>query len=136
MNVKAEKIEQFIQIINRNLLLVSAGQEDSVTPLEFRNLQRIDASIFGTDKFAFEMVHFVKASSENRNMPEDSLMYKWEKCFIKGLETLLVECGVVKDDIERDCFISRVYCWFSEKLSDRREIPRPILSMYIGFCDL
>ena len=32
MNVKAEKIDQIIQIINRNLLLVHAGQEDSVTP--------------------------------------------------------------------------------------------------------
>lgn len=126
MNVKAEKIDQIIQIINRNLLLVHAGQENSVTPLEFRNLQRIDASVFGTDKFAFEMVHFVKSGNDNKP-PEGSLLYKWEKCFVKGLETLLVECGVVKDDIERDCFVSRVYCWFSEKLSERRELPRPAL---------
>ena len=127
MNLKTEKIEQFIQIINRNLLLVQAGQEDSVTPLDFRNLQKIDASIFGTDKFAYEMIHFVKSGSDNRP-PEGSLLYKWESCFVRGLETLMVECGVVKDEIERDCLIGRVYCWFSEKLSDRRELPRPPLN--------
>lgn len=126
MNLKTEKIEQFIQIINRNLLLVQAGQEDSVTPLDFRNLQKIDATIFGIDKFAYEMIHFVKSGSDNRP-PEGSLLYKWESCFVRGLETLMVECGVVKDEIERDCLIGRVYCWFSEKLSDRRELPRPAL---------
>jgi hypothetical protein len=126
MNLKTEKIEQFIQIINRNLLLVQAGQESSVTPLDFRTLQKIDASIFGTDKFAYEMIHFVKSGTDNRP-PEGSLLFKWETCFVKGLETLMVECGVVKDEIERDCLIGRVYCWFSEKISDRRELPRPPL---------
>ena len=46
-------------------------------------------------------------------------MFLWQ-----GLETLLVECAVVSDDIERDCFVSRVYCWFTEKLAERRELPR------------
>lgn len=43
---------------------------------------------------------------------------------MQGLEALLVECAVVNDDIERDCFVSRVYCWFTEKLGERRELPR------------
>lgn len=138
MNVKAEKLEQIIQIVNRNLLLVQAGQEDNVTPLEFRNLQRVDAGVFGTDKFAFEMVHFVKSGTDSK-APVGSLLQKWEKCFVKGLETLLVECAVVKDDIERDCFVSRVYCWFSEKLSERRALPRPPIGKDFHFflsCDL
>lgn len=127
MNVKADKIEQIIQVINRNLLLVSSGNLESATPLEFRNLQRIDAGVFGNDKFAFEMVHFVKNELE-KSKPEGSLAHAWEKAFVQGLETLLVECAVVKDDIERDCFVSRVYCWFTEKLSERRALPRPVLS--------
>ena len=122
MNIKAERIEQMIQIVNRNLLLIYAGQREGVTPLDVRKLQRVDAGIFGSDKFAFEMVHFVKSSRDQNE--EGSITSFWEKSFLKGLETLLVECAVVKDDIERDCFISRVYCWFTEKLVERRELPR------------
>ena len=48
----------------------------------------------------------------------------WETNFVQGLESLLVECAVVNDDIERDCFVSRVYCWFTEKLQERRDLPR------------
>ena len=48
----------------------------------------------------------------------------WDRIFSDGLELLLVECAMVNDDIERDCFISRVYCWFTEKLTERRELPR------------
>lgn len=126
MNVKAEKVEQIIQSVNRNLQLIFSGQQIGIIPLELRNLEKVDAGIFGSDKFAFEMIHFVKSDSDNLS-PESSVAYKWGKCFVNGLETLLVECAVVKDDIERDCFISRVYCWFTERLSDRRELPRPVL---------
>ncbi|RYG97724.1 hypothetical protein EON65_52420, partial [archaeon] len=48
----------------------------------------------------------------------------WDENFVNGLEALLVECAVIHDDIERDCFVSRVYCWFTEKLLERREVPR------------
>lgn len=123
MNVKAERIEQMIQVINRNLQLVFSGQIESITPLEMRQLQRVDAVIFGHDKFAFEMVHFLKASLE-QGMRDSSLSDIWETNFVQGLESLLVECAVVNDDIERDCFVSRVYCWFTEKLTERRELPR------------
>jgi hypothetical protein len=33
MNIKAERIEQLIQIANRNLLLIQSHQGDNVTPL-------------------------------------------------------------------------------------------------------
>jgi len=33
MNIKAERIEQLIQIANRNLLLIQSHQADNVTPL-------------------------------------------------------------------------------------------------------
>lgn len=46
----------------------------------------------------------------------------WEQHFIKGLELLLVECATVKDEVERDCFVSRIYAWFMEKLTERRDI--------------
>lgn len=55
----------------------------------------------------------------------------WDKIFSDGLEVLLVECAMVNDDIERDCFISRVYCWFTEKLSERRELPKK--GIFISF---
>lgn len=93
----------------------------------------MDAVIFGHDKFAFEMVHFVKStlkkhddrpSSGNKNAPKMSIEDMWETNFVQGLESLLVECAVVNDDIERDCFVSRVYCWFTEKLQERRDLPR------------
>ena len=35
-----------------------------------------------------------------------------------------VRCALVLDDIERDCFVSRVYCWFMEKLTELRVLPR------------
>jgi hypothetical protein len=123
MNIKAERIEQLIQLVNRNLSLVFAGQLEGVTPLEVRKLQKVDAVIFGHDKFAYEMVHFIQSATD-KLVFDRSLFAAWESNFIKGLESLLVECAVIHDDIERDCFVSRVYCWFTEKLAERREVPR------------
>eukprot|EP01035_Chromulina_nebulosa_P021883 gene21883-28329_t len=140
MNIKAEKIEQIIQIVNRNLLLVFAGQISDIVQLENRELQKVDAVIFGHDRFAYEMVHYVKAAIHGDNRKEKmpgmisnsndvlddgtSRQDLWDRIFSDGLELLLVECAMVNDDIERDCFISRVYCWFTEKLTERRELPR------------
>ena len=56
MNIKAERIEQLIQIVNRNLLLIYSGQRDGIAPIDTRRLQRVDAAVFDGDKFAFEMV--------------------------------------------------------------------------------
>lgn len=101
--------------------------------MEVRELEKVDAVIFGHDKFAFEMVHFVKSAlkknddrpvSGNKNVPKKNIEDLWETNFVQGLESLLVECAVVNDDIERDCFVSRVYCWFTEKLQERRDLPR------------
>jgi hypothetical protein len=107
MNIKAERIEQMIQIVNRNLQLVLAGQSEGVTPLEKHQLQKVDTVIFGHDKFAFEMVHFVKSAMDHF-VNDMSIRELWELQFILGLESLLVECAVINDDIERDCFVSRV----------------------------
>jgi hypothetical protein len=68
-------------------------------------------------------VHFISSASPKVE-GDDSIFGLWETSFLNGLENLLVECAVISDEIERDCFISRVYCWFSDKLSDRREVPR------------
>lgn len=89
--------------------------------MEHRSLRRIDTSVFASDKFAFEMVEFAKSYRKptTTDMPAD-----WERHFVRGLELLLAECAVVKDEVERDCFVSRVYAWFMEKLSERRELDR------------
>jgi len=121
MNIKAERIEQLIQVVNRNLLLIYSGQRDGVIPIETHRLRRVDAAVFDGDKFAFEMVHFVKSF---RDEGDQSLTGTWDRNYVRGLETLLVECAVVTDDIERSCFVSRVYCWFSEKLAERRDLPK------------
>jgi len=124
MNYRAEKIDQMIKMINRNLLLISSGQTEDIIPLDFKHLQKVDTSIFGHDKFAFDMVHFVESYRKNKEYNlNKTITYNWEKDFIHGLEALLVECALVGDDIERDCFVSRVYRWFTEKLNDRRELP-------------
>jgi hypothetical protein len=102
-----------------------------ITPLEFRPLQKIDSQAFGKDRFAFEMSHFIKTSSENIKTGSKDIAILWEFNFVKGLETLLVECAIVEDDIERECFVSRVYCWFTEKLTDRRDLPRPQRGKYV-----
>ncbi len=123
MNVKAERIEQMIQLVNRNLMMIIGGQRDGITPLEARKLQKVDTVIFGHDKFAYEMVHFI--NSAGPKIEGDKSMFGfWEGTFLNGLENLLVECAVVSDEIERDCFVSRVYCWFSDKLQERRDVPR------------
>ena len=124
MNIKAERIEQLIQVVNRNLLLICSGQKEGLVPIESRRLHRVDAAVFEGDKFAFEMIHFVKSSRDDGT---DNVANVWDRNFAKGLETLLVENAVVTDDIERDCFISRVYCWFSEKLGERRELPKNMM---------
>ena len=124
MNIKAERIEQLIQVVNRNLLLIYSGQKHGTTPIDTHRLHRVDAAIFDGDKFAFEMVHFVKSS---RDEGDGSITALWDRNFTKGLETLLVECAMVKDNIERDCFVSRVYCWFTEKLTERRDLPRQVM---------
>lgn len=106
-----------------------------VTPLEVRNLEKVDAVVFGHDKFAFEMVHFVKSTlnkgNDRHNTANNSIEGLWESNFVQGLETLLVECAVINDDIERDCFVSRVYCWFTEKLQERRDLPRKCKLLYV-----
>lgn len=130
MNIKAERIEQMIQIINRNLLVAFSGQTNGMAPLEFKKLQKIETGIFGHDKFAFEMVHFVKTSRDQQF--EGTIAQTWERIFLRGLETLLVECAIVRDDIERDCFVSRVYGWFTEKLVERRGLPRTTC-MHLNF---
>jgi len=127
-----------------------------VTNFERRKLQKVDAVIFGHDKFAYEMVYFLDSTSSSlqaenaerleleqrererhANNPnphktkftgiERDLYSIWNEMFCDGLESLLVECAVIQDEIERDCFVSRVYCWFTEKLSERREVPRNAL---------
>eukprot|EP00605_Chrysophyceae_sp_TOSAG23-4_P001564 GSChrysophyteH1.ASY1.ANO1.1715.1 assembled CDS len=124
MNIKAERIEQLIQVVNRNLLLIYSGQRSGITPIETHRLRRVDAAVFDGDKFAFEMVHFVKSF---RDEGDGSVTSLWDSNFSKGLETLLVECAVVTDEIERSCFVSRVYCWFTEKLSERRDLPKQVM---------
>jgi hypothetical protein len=69
------------------------------------------------------MLHFVNSASIH--ISDGGIAAIWEKNFVRSLENLLVECAIVKDDIERDCFVSRVYCWFSEKLVERRDLPKP-----------
>ena len=83
----------------------------------------MDAVIFGHDKFAYELVHFV-ANNSPKDPTDKSLASLWDQAFVSGLECLLVECAVIHDEVERDCFISRIYCWFTEKLLERRDVPR------------
>lgn len=50
----------------------------------------------------------------------EGVVETWERQFMRGLELLLCECAVVKDEVERECFVSRVYAWFMEKLVERK----------------
>jgi hypothetical protein len=120
MNAKAERIENLIQVINRNLLLIYNGQIDGIIPLDNRPTARVDTSMFKGDKFGYEMVNFVRSYAKNQRLTIAAI---WERNFVKGLETLITECAVVKDEIERECFVSRVYVWFVEKLVERRDLP-------------
>ena len=81
MNSKAERIEQIIQIISRNLALILSHEEDMLTPLDTRELQRVDMGVFGADKFAFEMAHFVKSETISAGHKMTAL---WEWNFLKG----------------------------------------------------
>ena len=89
------------------------------------------------------MVHFVKSTLGKKERPSSgskstkklSVEDAWESNFVQGLESLLVECAVVNDDIERDCFVSRVYCWFTEKLQERRDLPRKSEKVYMCHVD-
>jgi hypothetical protein len=55
---------------------------------------------------------------------DGNILSMWKKDFIEGLKSLLVDCSEVEDDIERECFISRVYRWFAEKLNEERHFAR------------
>lgn len=127
MNIRAERIDNMIQLLNRNLLLISFDQIDDIANLTFTNLQKIDTGIFGHDKFAFDMVHYVQSSKKSALksvIDSKSIVKQWESTFVSGLEALLVECAIVRDEIERDCFVSRVYRWFTEKLSEKKNLPK------------
>lgn len=91
-----------------------------IIPLDNRPTARVDTSMFKGDKFGYEMVNFVRSYAKNQRLTIAAI---WERNFVKGLETLITECAVVKDDIERECFVSRVYVWFVEKLVERRDLP-------------
>ena len=139
MNAKSERIEQLIQIINRNLLLIFNGQAEGVTPLDHptgssilekpRSSQgarqgtpyHVDISVFDGDKFGYEMVSYIRSYVKTN---KNSLPSIWERNFVKGLETLITECAVIKDSIERECFVGRVYVWFTEKLVEKRDLPQ------------
>ena len=81
MNSKAERIEQLIQIVNRNLALIISHEEDQLTPLDTRELQKVEMGIFNADKFAFEMSHFVKTEKITST---NKLTALWEWNFLKG----------------------------------------------------
>lgn len=66
------------------------------------------------------MVNFIRSFAKTQKL---SISAIWERNFVNGLETLITECAVVKDDIERECFVSRVYVWFTDKLVERRDLP-------------
>jgi peptide subunit release factor RF-3 len=93
----------------------------AVTPLENRGIQRIDTSVFNGDKFGYEMVNFVKSFPKAKVQNVSNM---WDKNFVRGLECLIEECAVIKDDIERECFVSHVYVWFADKLVERRDLPQ------------
>ncbi len=70
------------------------------------------------------MLEFVKAYRKSDDV--EGLVELWEKQFMRGLELLLCECALVKDEIERECFVSRVYAWFMEKLIERKNLDTEI----------
>lgn len=133
MNAKSERIEHLIQIVNRNLLLIYNGQVEGVTPVDPSTYltsdksqknnggtQKIDMSVFDSDKFGYEMVNFFRTHVKTN---KSTLAAIWERNFVKGVETLMMECAVIKDALERECFVSRVYVWFTDKLVERRDLP-------------
>jgi hypothetical protein len=133
MNAKSERIEQLIQIVNRNLLLIYNGQVEGVTPIDPGSFlatdkskknnagtQKIDMSVFDGDKFGYEMVNFFRTHIKSN---KSSLAAIWERNFVKGVETMMMECAVIRDGLERECFVSRVYVWFTDKLVERRNLP-------------
>mmetsp|Transcript_1746 Transcript_1746/g.3293 ORF Transcript_1746/g.3293 Transcript_1746/m.3293 type:complete len:693 (-) Transcript_1746:314-2392(-) len=136
MNAKSERIEHLIQIVNRNLLLIYNGQVEGVTPVDPATYltsdksgkntttsssgQKVEMSVFDGDKFGYEMVNFFRSYVKTN---KSTLAAIWERNFVKGVETLMMECAVIKDSLERECFVSRVYVWFNEKLVERRDLP-------------
>jgi hypothetical protein len=93
----------------------------AVSNPERRSLKRVDTGVFSSDRFAYEMLEFFK-SHRKRDAGGESAVEAWERQFMRGLELLLCECVVVKDEVERECFISRVYAWFMEKLVERKSL--------------
>ena len=48
----------------------------------------------GKDRFAFEMIHFIKSSSINVDKSQlPDMPQIWESHFTQSLETLLAECN-------------------------------------------
>ena len=127
MNAKAERIEQIIQIANRNLLLIYSNQESALTtiPKGGKKNKPLLGATLNKDKFGYEMTNFVKSEQNKIDSKHTSnIADKWNNNFVQGLEALLFECATVKDEIERNCFISRTYVWFNEKLIERRDLPK------------
>ena len=100
-------------------------------PTQPKGNQKVDVKVFGNDKFANDMIHYIQSTKKIQD--SDNFSSAWEMYFVNGLETLLIECGIVNDDIERECFVSRVYRWFTEKISEKCNLPESLAkSMYLS----
>lgn len=142
MNVQAEKIDKKILAINKQLLLISHGlisgtsidklsfytqcyRCDSIDfrPLNYNLPRKIDTSRFIGDKYALDMAEYTRNQTKIL-INDGNILNLWKIDFIEGLKSLLVECSGIEDDIARECFVSRVYRWFTEKLTEERQLAR------------
>lgn len=83
------------------------------------------------DVLGFEMMSFLSSElgvEDTTPMKRQSTQMNWMAYFKKSLESLLsTVLSATSDDIERQCFVSKIYCWYSECLRHQ-----PSLTPYAG----
>ena len=128
MNAVDEELEQMMARHSVSLDHLRNGEVMQHVP-EFSKVKK-GLKELQKDALGYEMLRFITSEVRSETTSSASkppgLMQAWMEYFKQALEDLLA--NVLKsthDDIERQCFVSKIYCWYSENLTTR--VPRTIV---------
>ena len=108
-----EKLESSMSFHSSNLSNIEKGSPVN-EPDEALNLTVNDEMALNEDMLGYELLLFIKTA---RRQEDVSL---WSSYFTKALESVIALALQAADDIERQCFISSIYCWQADLRAEHK----------------
>lgn len=120
MNAVDEELERIMSQHSASLDRLRIGEE-VLHATEFSKVKK-GAKELQKDALGYEMLSFINSGVTTEasfsSKPQGHLE-NWMAYFKQALEDLLATIlKSTHDDIERQCFVSKVYCWYSDHLSN------------------